>query len=96
MSADPAEAVRWYHRAAEGDDIRAQYQLGQMYFTGRGVTLDYAAAYLWFSVAAGQTPLVDNEKALIELRNIAAARMTPEAVAAAERLVTAWRPAIRD
>jgi hypothetical protein len=66
-----------------------------MYFTGTGVTRDYAAAYLWFSVAAGQTPLVDNEKALLELRNIAAARMAPEEVAAAARRVAAWKPVSR-
>jgi hypothetical protein len=96
VQADAAEAVRWYRRAAEGDDLRAQYQLGDMYFTGTGVTRDYAAAYLWFSVAAGQTPLVDNEKALLELRNIAAARMAPEEVAAAARRVAAWMPASRD
>jgi len=92
VETDAAEAVRWYRRAADGDDLLAQYQLGQMYFTGTGVTRDYEAAYLWFSVAAGQTPLVDNEKALIELRNIAAARMTPEAEAAAARRVAAWKP----
>jgi hypothetical protein len=68
-------------RAADGDDIRAQYQLGQMYFTGSGVALDYVSAYVWFSLAAGQAPLIDNRKALLEMRNIAAARMTPEQVA---------------
>ena len=92
VDADAAEAVRWYRRGADGDDLRAQYQLGQMYFTGTGVPRDYGSAYLWFSVAAGQTPLVDNEKALIELRNIAAARITPEEEAAAARRVAAWKP----
>jgi len=92
VPADPAEAARWYRLAADGDDLRAQYQLGQLYFTGSGVALDYGSAYLWFSVAAGQTPLVDNRKALLELRNIAAARMTPEQVAEAARRVAAWQP----
>ena len=72
--------------------IRDRYQLGQMYFDGTGVTRDYASAYFWFSVAAGQTPLADNRKGLLELRNIAAARMTPAAVAAAARRVAGWRP----
>ena len=90
--ADAAEAARWYRRGADGDDVRAQYQLGQMFFDGTGVTLDYAAAYVWFSLAAGQTPLEDNRKGLLELRNIAAARMTPTAVAAAARRVAAWKP----
>jgi uncharacterized protein len=89
---DAAEAARWYRRAADGDDVRAQYQLGQLFFDGTGVTRDYAAAYVWFSLAAGQTPLEDNRKGLLELRNIAAARMTPAAVAAARRQVAAWHP----
>jgi len=92
VTADAAEAARWYRRAADGDDVRAQYQLGQMYFDGTGVTRDYASAYVWFSLAAAQTPLEDNRKGLVELRNIAAARMTPAAVAAAMRRVAAWRP----
>jgi uncharacterized protein len=92
VPADAAEAARWYRRAADGDDVRAQYQLGQMFFNGTGVTRDYASAYVWFTLAAGQTPLADNRKGLLELRNIAAARMTPTAVAAARRQVAAWRP----
>ena len=92
VSADPVEAARWYHRGADGDDIRAQYQLGEMYFTGEGVARDYASAYLWFSLAAGQAPLLDNRRGLRELRDIAAARMTPEAAAEAERRVNTWRP----
>lgn len=92
VSADAAEAARWYARAAAADDLRAQYQLGQMYFDGNGVPRDYESAYIWFTIAAGQTPLQDNRKGLLELRNIAAARMTPAAVAAAARRAAAWRP----
>ena len=92
VAADAAEAARWYRRAADGDDLQAQFQLGQLYFDGTGVARDYGAAYLWFSVAAGQTPLEDNRKGLIELRNIAAARMTPAAVVAAKQRVAAWKP----
>ena len=92
VTADAAEAARWLERAADGDDLRAQYQLGQMYFDGTGVARDYASAYLWFSLAAGQTPLEDNRKGLLELRNIAAARMSDAEVAAARRRVAAWKP----
>jgi len=94
VAADLVEAARWFRRAADGDDLRAQYQLGQLYFEGTGVARDYAAAYLWFSIAAGQTPLEDNRKGLLELRNIAAARMAPAALAAAKRRVAAWKPAV--
>ena len=95
MPVNAAEAVRWYRQAADGDDLRAQYQLGQAYFDGSGVARDYVSAYLWFTIAAGQTPLIDNRKQLIELRNIAAARMTPEQEADAKRRVAAWKPPVR-
>ena len=64
----------------------------RLYFDGTGVTRDYASAYFWYSLAAGQTPLLDNRKGLLELRNIAAARMTPEQVAEAARRVAEWKP----
>jgi TPR repeat protein len=92
VAADAAEAARWLRRAAEGDDLRAQYQLGQMYFDGTGVARDYASAYFWFSIAAAQTPLEDNRKGLLELRNIAAARLPAADVAAAAKRVAAWKP----
>ena len=92
IPADLAKAAAWYRRGADGDDVRAQNQLGEMYFTGTGVPLDYASAYFWYSVAAGQAPLLDNRKGLLELRNIAAARMTPEQLAQAERRVAEWKP----
>jgi TPR repeat protein len=92
VAASPEAAAQWYRRAAEGDDLRAQYELGQLYFTGSGVARDYPSAYFWFSLAAGQTPLVDNRKGLLELRNIAAARMTPDETEAAARRVAAWTP----
>ena len=95
IKADAAQALRWYRQAADGDDLRAQYQLAQMYFDGTGVARDYVTAYMWFDVAAGQTPLVDNQKALLELRNIAAARMAPEALAEAERRARSWKPAVQ-
>ena len=92
VRASATNAVGWYRRGADGDDVRAQYQLGDMYFSGSGVTRDYAEAYVWFSLAASQAPLVDNRRGLLELRNIAAARMTPEAVADAALRVAAWKP----
>lgn len=95
VTADSVEAMRWFRLGADADDLRAQYALGQSYFDGTGVARDYMSAYVWFTIAAGQTPLVDNRKQLIELRNIAAARMTPEQVADAARRVAAWKPVAR-
>jgi TPR repeat protein len=92
IAADAAEAARWYRLAADGDDLRAQYELARLYFTGTGLMRDYVAAYMWFMLAAGQAPLMDNQKAILELRNIAGARMTPEQVTEAERRAAAWKP----
>jgi len=92
VAANLAEAARWYRRAADGDDIRGQFQLAQLYFDGRGVDRDYVSAYVWYAIAAGQAPLTDNRLGLLELRNIAAARMTPDQIAEATRRVAAWKP----
>jgi TPR repeat protein len=92
IASDPAEAARWYLPAAEGDDLRAQYQLAELYLNGTGVARNAAAAYFWFSVAAGQTPLEDNRKQLLELRNVAGARMTAAEVKDAARRIAAWKP----
>jgi uncharacterized protein len=93
VAADDAESVRWYQLAAAGDDLRAQIQLGQAYLAGTGIMRDNQLAYLWFAVAAGQTPLPDNQQAIVEMRNIAAARMTPEEEASAARRVAEWMAA---
>ena len=93
VAADLVEAARWYRLAAGGDDLRAQYALGQLYFTGTGVMRDYISAYAWFMIAASQTPILDNRKTLLELRNIAGARMSPGEIREAERRVAAFKPA---
>src|SRR5258708_34225129 len=51
---DYAEAVRWYRKAAEKGDAKAQYGLGFMYREGQGVPQDYAEAVRWYRKAADQ------------------------------------------
>jgi TPR repeat protein len=51
---DPAEAVRWYHLAADQGYARAQYNLGVCYRTGTGVVQDGAEAVRWYRLAADQ------------------------------------------
>ncbi|WP_314252108.1 tetratricopeptide repeat protein, partial [Eikenella halliae] len=46
--------VRWYRKAAEQGDAEAQFNLGAMYATGRGVRQNYAEAGKWFRQAAEQ------------------------------------------
>lgn len=54
-ASDFAGAMQWLHKAAEGGLLRAQLDLGGIYFAGgQGVTADSQKAYNWFSLAAAQ------------------------------------------
>ncbi len=48
------DALRWYSRAAEAGDARAQYLLGVKHETGIGVTASDRQAAEWFGRAAAQ------------------------------------------
>ena len=54
VSKDPAEAVRWYRKAAEQGDAQAQNDLGRCYATGTGVPQDAVEAVAWYRKAAEQ------------------------------------------
>ena len=48
-------AARWYRLAAGlGNDMRAQFALGDLFFNGRGVPQDYGEAINWYGKAANQ------------------------------------------
>ena len=49
-----AEAVAWYHKAAEQGHVEAQHKLGRMYHDGWGVPQDFAEASAWYHKAAEQ------------------------------------------
>jgi Sel1 repeat len=51
---DYAEALRWGRRAADQGDALAQRNLGNMYYSFKGVPHDYVRAYMWFNLAATQ------------------------------------------
>ena len=43
-----------YKLGAEGGDAECQWQLGSMYYNGRGVEVDYEQALPWIEKAAAQ------------------------------------------
>lgn len=49
-----AEAVKWWRKAAEQDNVMAQYFLGVAYVQGDGVEKNRAEAEKWLSKAAAQ------------------------------------------
>jgi TPR repeat protein len=65
---DYAQAALWYRKAAEQGDADAQFDLGDLYDTGRGVLRDYTQAALWYRKAAEQGD-ADAQDALGDLYN---------------------------
>ncbi|MDE2268083.1 MAG: sel1 repeat family protein [Betaproteobacteria bacterium] len=51
---DYAEAVKWYHKAADQGDANGQNNLGNAYADGKGVPQDYAEAVKWYRKSADQ------------------------------------------
>ena len=43
--------MRWYRLAAEQGHADAQFNLGSMYFGGRGVLKDDVLAHMWWNIA---------------------------------------------
>lgn len=50
-----AEAMKWFIKAAEQDDVVAQYYLGKMYKESLGVPRDDIEAYKWLTLAKMNT-----------------------------------------
>ena len=46
--------MKWYKLAAEQGNVYAQYNLGQMYRRGQGVSQNYKTALKWYRLAAEQ------------------------------------------
>ena len=85
---DYAAALREWRPLAEQGHVNAQYDLGVMYFEGRGVPEDFEKAHMWFDIAAER-----GLRNAAKDRDIVAKLMTPAQIAEAERLAKAWRKA---
>ena len=77
-----------FERSADAGIPEAQYSLGLIYATGQGVVRDYVLAHKWFNLAAvrGSTEARANRGEL-------ALDMTPDEIAAAQRLAREWQRA---
>jgi|TARA_B110000046_G_C12821240_1_gene325511 TPR repeat protein len=51
---DYKQALYWYAKAAEQNNVEAQTNLGFMYDTGEGIPQDYKQALKWYTKAAEQ------------------------------------------
>ena len=57
---DPAEALRWYRKAADQGDLEAKHSIARMYFEGIGVTKDFRAAATWYGCPKPDTQALSN------------------------------------
>ncbi len=83
---DYATALTKFRPLAQQGDARAQYNLGVMYFMGRGVPQDDVQAHMWLNLAAKQG-IERARKARDEL----AKKMTPAQLDEAQRLAREWK-----
>lgn len=49
---DNSEIFNWYHKLAHKEDIYGCFALGNSYYLGKGVEMDYAEAAKWYLKAA--------------------------------------------
>ena len=80
---DYTEAIKWYRRAAEQGNDRAQYNLGLMYDVGYGVPQDFIQAHMWYDIAGVEVA--------ISYRDYVAREMTPAQIAEAQKLAREWK-----
>jgi uncharacterized protein len=97
VNQDFAEAVRWYHKAADQGLHWAQNRLAVMYEKGRGVPQDYVQAYIWLNLSASE--YTDAEKqvrnGVIADRERVASNMSSEQIADAQKLTRDLQLAMR-
>jgi TPR repeat protein len=73
--------VKWFRKAAERGDTRAQHNLAGMYFIGDGVKKDRVWAYAWILRAAA-----DGDELAMVGRDIIAKEMTEEQITNAQKV----------
>jgi TPR repeat protein len=66
-------AVKWYRKAVEQGDAKAQYNLGVMYYSGEGVLQDTVAALMWFNIAAVEGHVHAAENTVIVAKKLSSA-----------------------
>ena len=81
-----AALAEWRASSAAGDS-RSMLALGRAHVRGLGVAQDYVEAHMWLNLAAGRGSV----EAAVE-REIVAAKMSANQVAAAQRRAAEWRP----
>ncbi len=78
---DYKTALREFKPLAKQGDALAQFSLGVMYYTGKGVPQNMVYAYMWFNIAVSS-----GYKNASEIRDFIAELMTPADISTAQNL----------
>src|SRR5712691_4750020 len=89
---DYATALRAWLPLAQQGHATAQFNLGVLYGQGQGVPQDHLQAYLWFTLVADGLPAGTAHEQAVRNRHVAAARLTPTQLVAAQALAQTWQP----
>ena len=87
MTKDEVEAVKWYRKAAEQNNMLAQGSLGMCYEFGNGVAKDYVEGYKWQLLAAGQ-----GHKVAKKYMPMLEEKMSREQIAEGQKLARNFKP----
>lgn len=88
VATDPAQAARWFERAARDGLLNAQNKLGELHEKGSGVEPSATEAYFWYGLAAAQ----QSESGKSALQRLTAL-LTPEQIDQAKARIAAFKPA---
>jgi len=77
---DQAEAVKWFHKAAEQGDVMAQEALGRAYSLGEGALKDIVEAHAWLNISC-----IGGDKHTLGLRDQMEKNMSKEQIAEATK-----------
>lgn len=87
---NPAEAARWYRKAAEQGLAMAQKNLAELLASGNGVARNYIEAYKWYEIAIPNL-LDDVARGLLRFeRDALAKKMKPGELAEARKSAAEW------
>jgi TPR repeat protein len=88
---DETEAVKWWRKAAEHNNAKAQYNLGSCYYNGTVVPEDYIQSYKWLSLAGNQGDREANRNLIV-----LSAEMTAEQIESGRKLVREFKPRVEE
>lgn len=88
---DYAKAGAWLQKSAEQDHAPAQYNLGLLYFEGKGYTTDNARAYFWATRASFRGHIPQGNDYRVQAGQL----LTPEVRAQIEKAAHEWKPVVK-